>query len=334
MPTFQSFPRSESPVSAVPGRTLRDSARDDLQDCGNAFMRTRCLSAVLWVALLWGLSVEAFALQPSGGSLPALQATRQALQSQLQASAFGEPLVLSSRELSDRLEGDVYAEVAHPFALVGGAFRTPAGICEVLLLHLNVRSCTPSKDREGGGMTLVGGPKQSGSPGMAYSMRYAVRTEAAEAAYLRVILSAAKGPLSTRDYHMVFEAIPIDSDHSFVHVGYGYSFGTLAKLAMNTYLATAGRSKIGFTVEDLDASGRAVPVRGERAAIECNVMRYYLALLAHLSVTSGTREALWEARWRAWFALTERHAAQLHEYSLEDYLKEKRSDLARSAVAK
>lgn len=297
-------------------------------------MRTRWLSAVLVSASVWGAGASAHAQQPSAGSLPALQATRQALQSQLQANAFGEPLVLSSRELPDRLEGDVHAEVAHPFALVQGAFRTPAGICEVLLLHLNVRSCTPSKDSEGGGVTLVGGPKQSGAPGMQYSMRYAVRTEVADPAYLRVTLSAAKGPLSTRDYRMVFEAVPIDSGRSFVHFGYAYGYGTLAKLAMSTYLATAGRAKIGFTVEGQDAGGRAIHVRGERGAIERNVLRYYLALLAHLSVVSGPREALWEARWRAWFALTERHAAQLHEYSLDEYLKEKRSDLARFAAAK
>ncbi|WP_158592145.1 hypothetical protein [Noviherbaspirillum sedimenti] len=35
---------------------------------------------------------------------------------------------------------------------------------------------------------------------------------------------------------------------AFVHLGYAYGYGSMAKIAMRLYLATAGRSKIGFTV--------------------------------------------------------------------------------------
>lgn len=128
---------------------------------------------------------------------------------------------------------------------------------------------------------------------------------------------------------MLFEAVPLGADSSFVHFGYAYRYGTLARLAMGAYLATAGRSKIGFTVEGRDAHGDPVYVRGERAAIERNAMRYYLAVQAHLGVATGSREERGLARLKAWFALTERHAAQLHEYSLAEYLQEKSKDLAR-----
>jgi hypothetical protein len=38
---------------------------------------------------------------------------------------------------------------------------------------------------------------------------------------------------------------------------------------------------------------------------------------------------------RTWFALTERHPAQLHELNLDEYLQEKHADLARvGATAK
>ena len=40
-----------------------------------------------------------------------------------------------------------------------------------------------------------------------------------------------------------------------------------------------------------------------------------------------------EARLRDWFALTERHAAQLHELDLDQYLREKHADLARPPAA-
>jgi hypothetical protein len=297
---------------------------------------TRWLAAGLVAAAMFclGTGVSVRAQQAAPGSATALHAKRLELQPQLQASSFGEQLVLSSRELPNRLEGDVHAEVAHPFADLGSAFRTPAGICELLFLHLNVRSCTPSGGANSEGVALVVGPKRAGGPGMQYRMSYAMRAEVADAAYLRVTLSAPEGPLSTTDYRMVFEAVPIDGSRSFVHFGYAYGYGTLAKMAMGAYLGTLGRDKIGFTAEGKDADGRVIYVRGERAAVERNVMRYYLALLAHSSVRAGTREEQMQARLRAWFALTERYAPQLHEYDLAEYLKEKRDDLARSDAAK
>ena len=74
--------------------------------------------------------------------------------------------------------------------------------------------------------------------------------------------------------------------------------------------------------------------KAERASLERNVMRYYLALVAHCRERSGTAEERMQARLRTWFALTERHAAQLHEYSLDDYLTEKARDLSRQATQK
>jgi len=276
-------------------------------------------------ALLVGLGVAVSALEAPAGSAAALQAKRGELQPQLRASTFGEPLLLSSRELPTRLEGDVYAEVAFPFATVGATFRSADTLCEFLFLHLNVRSCKAS----GNGLTLLVGPKRASAPGLQHRMDYAMHVEVAEAAHLRVTLSAADGPLSTSNYRMVFEAIPIDAGRSFVHFGYAYDYGALAKLAMQAYLATAGRTKIGFTAVGQDAGGKPVYVRGERASVERNVMRYYLALLARCSVTTGSREGQTQARLRAWFALTERYAAQLHEYDLAEYLHEKQDDLTR-----
>jgi hypothetical protein len=197
-------------------------------------------------------------------------------------------------------------------------------------MHLNVRSCTPSSGADGERVTLVAGPKRSTVPGMQDSISYGMRTVVADATHLRVTLSAAQGPLSTRDYRMVFEVVPIDGGHSFVHFGYSYGYGMLARMAMGSYLATAGRSKIGFTVEGKEADGRPKYVRGVRAAVERNVMRYYLALVARFSVTTGSPDEQSQARLRAWFALTERYAAQLHEYDVDEYLQEKRRDLVRS----
>jgi hypothetical protein len=283
------------------------------------------------LVLLLGVALAAQALEAPAGSAAALHARRLELQPSLRSSAFGEPLLLNSKELPDRIEGDVHAEVAYPFETVAAALRTREALCELMFLHLNVHSCRPA---EANGLVIVAGPKRSGASGMTAQMRYTLRTEVDEPAHLRVVLSAPTGPLSTTDYRIVFEAVPIDGGRSFVHFGYAHNTTALARLAMRAYLATAGREKIGFTVLGKNADGQPQYLRGERASLERNVMRYYLALLAHCSVRSGPPGERMQARLRAWFALTERHAAQLHEYGLADYLQEKQRDLARQAAGK
>jgi len=294
--------------------------------------KTRVVALACITAALFGASSLAPAQQASPASaVEALQAKHVELQAQLRASAFGAPVVLSSREASDRVAGDVYAEVDHSIDQVASTFKSPASVCEFLFLHLNVHGCRPSNVGSGTVLTLVVGPKRAGAVGASYRMTYGLRTEAATATYLRVVLQAETGPLSTSDYLIVFEAVPLSGDRSFVHLGYAYSYGLMAKLAMQTYLATAGRAKIGFTVAGQGSDGQPIYIRGERAALERNVIRYYLALLAHCTANGKPPQEQTEARLRAWFALTERYAAQLHELDLDEYLQEKHDDLARAA---
>ena len=125
----------------------------------------------------------------------------------------------------------------------------------------------------------------------------------------------------------VIEAVPLDEQHAFVHCRYTYATGALAKLAMKVYLATAGRSKISFTVVSQANDGSPVYVGGERGSLERNAMRYYLAVVAFAAVPTDSSVAATEARLRTWFSLTERYRAQLHELSLGEYLDEKRRDL-------
>jgi len=278
------------------------------------------------------LCMPARAQETTSQAAAALQARRIALQPQLRTNAFGEPLYLSSREGDNQVEGDVYAEVEHPVAEVGAPFRSPSTACELLLLHLNVRACLPSRAGNSDALTLSLGPKRALASGEIYRITYNLSIDAAETNYFRATLRAEKGPLSTRDYSIVFEAMPIGDGRSFVHIGYTYGYGTMAKIAMGLYLATAGRSKIGFTVVGRNADGQAIHVGGERGSLERNVMRYYLALLAYSSVDTGSPQEKMEQRLRKWFALTERHPEQLHELDLDEYLEEKHADLARATA--
>lgn len=258
-----------------------------------------------------------------------LSAKRTELLPQLQAKTFGEPLHLISNESGGRMAADVYADMALPYARVAAVLGSAESVCGVLFLHLNVRSCQPTHGAQGDVLMVSAGPKQGATAGTVYSMAYTMRVEASTADYLRVVLVAATGPLSTSDYRIVFEATPLEGQRTFLHFAYGYNFGSLARIAMGVYLATAGRTKIGFTAVGTGKDGRPQYVKGERGSVERNVMRNYLALQAYANVATGTAAEQTEARLRAWFALTERHAAQLHELDLDQYLQEKRADLAR-----
>lgn len=289
-----------------------------------------CLAGLLALPCL---CLPARALETPANAAAALQAKRIELQAQLRANAFGEPLHLSSRESDNSVEGDVHAELGHPVTELSATFKSAAKICELLFLHLNVRGCQPGGTANRQTLTLSVGPKRTTASGQLYHITYALRVEAADVNYFRATLSAAKGPLSTRDYRIVFEAMPIGTDRSFIHLGYAYRYGAMAKMAMRLYLSTAGRSKIGFTVVGQGPDGRPIHVGGERGSLERNVMRYYLALRAYSSVDTGSQQDLMERRLRKWFALTERYPAQLHEMNLAEYLHEKRTDLARAAPA-
>ena len=120
-------------------------------------------------------------------------------------------------------------------------------------------------------LTLQVGPKRGDAVGASYRMAYELQPGAIDAAYLNVTLQAAKGPLSTSDFRIVLEGVPIEGGRSFVHLGYAYSYGLMAKLAMKAYLATAGRSKVGFTV--IDQGPRGLPFRARYGLIEISRAR-------------------------------------------------------------
>lgn len=286
-----------------------------------------------FVGIALTLSIQCLPVQGQetpANAAAALQAKRIELQPQLRSNPFHEPLHLSSRQENKRVEGDIHAEVANPFAEVTAAFKSAATVCELLLLHLNVRACHPAGGAGNETVTLALGPKRALTSGELYHVTYALRIEAAGPAYFRATMRAPKGPLGTRDYRILVEAMPIGDKRSFVHMGYSYGYGAMAKMAMDLYLATAGRAKIGFTITGRSPEGKPVYVGGERGSLERNVMRYYLALLAYSSITTGSPQEKMTARLRKWFALTERYPAQLHELNLDEYLEEKYGELAKS----
>ncbi len=257
------------------------------------------------------------------GGAAALHARFDGLHDAIAHNAFGRPLAMSSTQASDRLEGDIIARVDHPFADVVQALQGTPRWCDILVLHLNVKQCQGQGDQ----LHMRLGRKFDQPVEDAYALAFAYRVEASTADYLRVALTAPDGPLGTRDYRIVVEASPIDAGHAILRLRYAYGFGTMARLAMQGYLSTAGRSKVGFSSTGGDPAAPQY-VGGVRGLVERNTMRYYLAIEAVLASPSP------DARLAGWFDATERYARQLHEMDRADYLAMKRAELRRDAATR
>jgi len=256
-----------------------------------------------------------------------LRARHVALQDRLASNQFGRPLVLESAQTSGDLKGDVYAVVDHPFSAVQQGLQSAEHWCDILILHLNVKRCRIA----GGGNTLslAVGRKFDQPIDDAYQLDFAYRVVATTADYLQVQLTAEEGPLSTRNYRIQVEAVPVDAKRSVVHMSYAYGYGMAARLAMQTYLATIGSSKVGFTILEKRADGNTVYQGGVLGLLERNTMRYYLAIDAYLNALPLPAGEQVERRIRDWYASTERYAPQLHEMEQADYLDMKRREIKR-----
>ncbi|MEP7100311.1 MAG: hypothetical protein ABI781_07365, partial [Burkholderiales bacterium] len=251
------------------------------------------------------------------------------LREKLASNPFQRPLVLESTQNSGDLKGEVYAVVDQPFSVVGPALQGMDHWCDLLILHLNVKGCSWAGKPPSEVLSLVVGRKFDQPLDDGYKVDFAYSLPAASADYLRVQMAAETGPVGTRNYRLALEAVPLDDKRSFIHMSYSYGYGATARLAMQAYLATAGRDKVGFSVTGKGEDGKPTYIDGVRGVVERNTMRYYLAIEAYLDSLSAPASAQQEKRLRDWFAATERHPLQLHEIERDDYLKMKRNELQR-----
>ena len=255
----------------------------------------------------------------------ALKARHAALGAQLADNIFKRPLVLESVEASGELKGDVYAVIERPFAAVAQSLASADQWCEVLILHLNVKGCRASKANPPV-MSVSLGRKFDQALEEAYKADFVYKTAANEADYLNVQMTAASGPLGTRNYRIGLEAVPLDAQRSFIHMGYAYGYGTAARLAMNAYLGTVGSDKVGFSTTGRGADGKPAYVGGVRGVVERNTMRYFLAIETYLASPAQNQV---DKRLADWFDATERHPQQLHEMERAEYLEMKKKEVRR-----
>jgi hypothetical protein len=185
----------------------------------------------------------------------------------------------------------------------------------------------------GDALGLVVGRKFDQPLADAYRFDFSYSVAVREADYLQVVLNADAGPLGTSGYRIVLQATPIDGRRSFLHLSYAYEQGLAARLAMQGYLATAGRGKVGFSVVGRQADGAPIYVGDLRGVIERNTMRYYLAIEAYLGALDLPPAQQLAKRLNDWHSGVERYARQLHELERAEYLELKRGEVERQNVA-
>jgi len=279
---------------------------------------------VLTLALLCAAAGPARAEDADGAA--SLHARHVALQQELARNAFQRPLHLDSNEGRGKVTGDIHAIIDSPFEAASTVFGEPAGWCDIMSLPINNKACRVTRGSPRTVLSLWIGTKGGQSLTDASRVDFAYQLHARTAGYLRAALSAAEGPFGTHDYRIVLEAVPLENGRTFIHLAYSYGYGTFGQLAVQTYLATTGRSKAGFTVVGAQPGGEQLFIGGLRGVAERNTMRYYLAIEAVLGALSTSPSERFEKRIREWYAATERYPRQLHDMELGEYLDTKRRE--------
>jgi hypothetical protein len=253
----------------------------------------------------------------------ALHAKYSELQTPLGKNVYGRPLFLESAESSGNVNGNAYAVLDFRFEAVSSVFKGPGRWCEVMILHINTKYCKADAKASPATLRVHVGRKTPQDLSDAYALEFAFKVVQASPHYMAVLLNADQGPLSTTDYRIELEAVPLEDNKTFMHLRYSYGYGLAGKLAMQGYLATLGSGKLGFT--RVGSAGKQDYVSGMRGAVERNTMRYYLAIESYLATANkppGTR-------FEYWFDATEQYRLQLHEADRASYLTMKKGEYQR-----
>lgn len=261
-----------------------------------------------------------------------LRARHTVLQEQLAHSPLQRPIVIQSSQTVGDLKGEIFSVVDWPYAAVQTALQDADQWCDLLMVHLLVKDC-----RTGGAqaptISLAVARTWDQPLDAAHRIDFHCKTVATTPGYLNVQLSADAGPMGTKNYRLMLEAVPLDAKRTFIHMSYAYGYGFAARMAMEGYLATLGRNKVGFTITGQGSDGKPVYMGNMRGVVERNTMRYYLAVEAYLGALGLPPAEQSERRMRDWYASIERYPVQLHELERNQYLEMKRKEIQRQQAA-
>jgi hypothetical protein len=283
------------------------------------------LSFFFLLFLSWTAPAAVAPADPAGpGSRERLREAYGQVGPRLAKSPFGQPVYLEADDSDRQLTGHAYALLSHSFAEASKPLSEAPQWCDILLLPFNTKHCeasTGTPDRLA--LTIFVGRKYTTPLDKTHRLDFRFQVVSRSADYLKVMLMAPEGPFGTRDYRVVLELMPAEGGRSFLHLGYSYAYGTLARTAMQAYLSTIGANKVGFTTEG------GQPVRGMRGVMERNTMRYYLAIESYLRAQNAPPNERPARMIDAWFEAVERYPRQLHELERGEYVAMKRAEFDR-----
>jgi len=293
------------------------------------------LSTLLSASILLG-SASAQISPPSTSeqNAIALLERHQALASQLSSNVYERPLYLESIETSSMVTGNAYAVLNFPFSTVSSTFKSPNHWCDVMILHINTKYCRAVPGSNPVTLKVHVGKKTPQTLQDSFPLEFAMRQVSTSANLLVVQLNAENGPMGTSNYRIELQAVPLEGNKTFMYLRYSYEYGVAGRLAMQGYLATGGRGKVGFSTKTpATANAKASYVGGARGAVERNTMRYYLAIDAYLQALPLPPAQQVNARLDKWFDATEQYPLQLRETDKTSYMKMKKSEIQRQQAS-
>jgi hypothetical protein len=250
----------------------------------------------------------------------------QKIEKELEKSSLTIPFYLESSVSKNASQVDIYGTMRYPFDIVENELQLPTHWCDIVSLHSNVRACTSKKVNDTWLLTLYNVKKFKDPLKDAYPMNFEYRIIAQQPGFFAISLAAPEGPFSTKDHRFGLEAIPLDGDRTFIHLRYSCSYSGLGYFLMKSYYSLFGGGRIGFSIIGADNNGNPVYVGGLRGAVEGNVLRYYLTILAYMDSLEIPVEQRFEKRMSQWYDLTARYKRQLFEMEKEAYFTYKKQD--------
>ena len=278
-----------------------------------------CVTAILFCS-------AALAITPPDAL--ALQGSYRSIKENLLQSNLLRPLQITSQESAAHLSGDLFATVEYDMTLINVAASSTERWCEVMLLLSNSHGChvTPSNNNDILEVSISSSKTADMTGATPTTFQLQVRSTTAD--YLDAALVAIEGPMGTRNISLRLQAIPLTATRSFVHLHYAYDTQWLGRMAMQAYLQTAGRGKVGFT-PTADVSSSSPYISGARGVIERNTMRYFLGFDCALAFNAQKSLQRFSSMAQCWYGQVEQYPVQLHEMQRTEYLNMKAAQYQR-----
>ena len=223
--------------------------------------------------------------------------------------------------------GHAFSILDHSYSDITSLLNSMENWCIAVIVNVNIKTCTYEHGtNDSKYLSLYVEDEHYVTPENAYHIRYRYENFRQAKDYLLVKMDAKDGPYDTGDYLFIVEIIPLGENRSFIHLAYSAHFGLISRILLNTYLATIGRNKFGFTVIDQNKDGQAKYITGIKAIMERNTARYLLAFQTYLETLSISPENRFMASLKRWHSYTKLFKPQLYELNEADYLSNKQKE--------